>query len=173
MPDYSKGKIYKIQSHVGDKIYIGSTTKQYLSQRLVQHRTRYKIWKNGKTDKTRSFELFEEYGIDNCEIILIENFPCESKDQLNAREAHYIKSLSCVNKIIPLRTTKEYLEDNKLTIAEKKKEYYEKHKEYFINHANEKIDCECGGRYSRCHKSHHFKTTKHQDYIKNNKVIEV
>jgi hypothetical protein len=61
MPDYSKGKIYKIQSHLGDKIYIGSTTKQYLSQRMVQHKGDYKCWKNGKLNKTFSFELFDEY----------------------------------------------------------------------------------------------------------------
>ena len=30
MTDYSKTKIYKIESHLGDKIYIGSTCKQYL-----------------------------------------------------------------------------------------------------------------------------------------------
>ena len=32
MPNYSLTKIYKIESHLGDKIYIGSTSKQYLSQ---------------------------------------------------------------------------------------------------------------------------------------------
>ena len=29
--DYQKTKIYKIESHLGDKIYVGSTAKEYLS----------------------------------------------------------------------------------------------------------------------------------------------
>ena len=31
---YNNGKIYKIESNLGNKIYIGSTTKDYLSQRM-------------------------------------------------------------------------------------------------------------------------------------------
>ncbi len=48
MVNYENGKIYKIESHLGDKLYIGSTTKQYLSQRMDKHRTDYKQWLNGK-----------------------------------------------------------------------------------------------------------------------------
>lgn len=33
MVNYGKTKIYKIWSPKGDNIYIGSTTKEYLSQR--------------------------------------------------------------------------------------------------------------------------------------------
>ena len=39
--DYSKGKIYKIEpivEHEPTEIYIGSTTKEYLSQRMVTHK---------------------------------------------------------------------------------------------------------------------------------------
>jgi hypothetical protein len=60
MTDYTKTKIYKIESHLGDKIYIGSTTKEYLSQRMDSHRGNYKVWKDGKINKTTSFELFDE-----------------------------------------------------------------------------------------------------------------
>ena len=69
MVNYSNGKIYKIESHLGDKIYIGSTTKEYLSQRMDNHRGHYKVWKNGQGNKTTSFELFDEYGIENCKIV--------------------------------------------------------------------------------------------------------
>ena len=48
MTDYQKTKIYKIESHLGDKIYVGSTAKEYLSQRFQQHKNHYKHWKNGK-----------------------------------------------------------------------------------------------------------------------------
>ena len=67
--NYQNGKIYKIQSHVGDKIYIGSTTKQYLSQRMDRHRNKYKGWKKGKERLTNSFLLFDEYGLEICEVV--------------------------------------------------------------------------------------------------------
>ena len=63
MTDYSKTKIYKIESTLGDKVYVGSTCKQYLSQRFQQHKHNYKYWKDGKYNKTTSFDLFDLYVI--------------------------------------------------------------------------------------------------------------
>jgi len=107
MTDYTKTKIYKIESHLGNKIYVGSTAKFYLSQRLQQHKNDYKCWKNGKRGKITSFELFDEYGPENCQIVLIEEYSCSSKDAKNAREGHYIKELDCVNKLIMGRSIEE------------------------------------------------------------------
>ena len=84
--NYENGKIYKIESALGDKVYIGSTTKQYLSQRMDKHRSCYKN-KDSQKGKCTSFKLFDEYGVDNCNILLIEKFSCSSKDELVAREA--------------------------------------------------------------------------------------
>ena len=45
--DYSQGKIYKIEptcDHEVRDIYIGSTTKQYLSQQMTNHRKQYLQW---------------------------------------------------------------------------------------------------------------------------------
>lgn len=100
MVNYSNGKIYKIVPTNGDNIcYIGSTTKQYLSQRMDSHRACYRKWeKNKDKNLTTSVELFEKYGIENCKIVLIENFPCNSKDELEKREGEYIKTLNCINK---------------------------------------------------------------------------
>ena len=67
--NYKNGKIYKIEprgDHSEGDIYIGSTTKQYLSQRMVQHRGDYMRFKNGTHNKTNSFDLFDKYGVDNC-----------------------------------------------------------------------------------------------------------
>jgi len=123
MTDYSKTKIYKIESTLGDKVYVGSTCKLYLSQRFQQHKNDFKRWKDGKRNKTTSFDLFDEYGQESCNIILLESYPCSTKDEKNAREAHYIKELNCVNKIIPGRTRKEYRVDNKEKIQIKDKNY--------------------------------------------------
>ena len=60
---YNQSKIYKIEpitEHEEHEIYIGSTTKKYLSQRIQQHKNSYKQWKLGKIGKINSFELFEQ-----------------------------------------------------------------------------------------------------------------
>ncbi len=65
MVNYSNTKIYKILSTQGPHIYachIGSTTKEYLSQRMDEHR---RSFKNGKR-VTNSTLIFEEYGIEHC-----------------------------------------------------------------------------------------------------------
>jgi hypothetical protein len=129
MTDYSKTKIYKIESHLGDKIYVGSTAKFYLSQRFQQHKSAYKQWKEGKGSNVTSYELFDEYGVENCCIVLIEECPCNNKDSKNARESHYIRELQCVNKCIPGRTDKQYYEDNKNKIKERDKQYRENNKD--------------------------------------------
>jgi hypothetical protein len=134
--DYSKTKIYKIYSHLGDKIYIGSTTKDRLCDRMTKHRSGYKIWKNGTGYPIRSYDLFDLYGIENCKIELIEAKECINKDEKNKLEGGYIRTLECVNKNIPDRTSKEYYQDNKDEILIKCKKNYEKNKEKIKERVN-------------------------------------
>ena len=139
MVNYSNTKIYKIWSPQGANIYIGSTTKKYLSQRMDSHRHDYK---SETVVKTTSKLIFEEYGVENCFIELIEAKDCKDSHESSQLEGHYIRTMDCVNKNIPGRTMKEYRETNKETIKEyrdinknKMKEYQainkEKLKEYF------------------------------------------
>ena len=126
MVNYSNGKIYKIEpitEHDEGDIYIGSTTKQYLSQRMDKHRSSYKGWKINKTKKMMSYDLFDKYDVNNCQIVLLEIVNANSKDELQAREKHYIKLLNCVNKYVPMRTKQEYKDDNKVKILEYQKQY--------------------------------------------------
>ena len=175
MVNYSNGKIYKIEpivEHEEGDIYIGSTTKLYLSQRMDSHRSCYKQWKNGVQRYTSSHLLFEKYGIENCNIFLIESVNANSKDELHAREKHYIKSLKCVNKVIPSRTNKEYRNDNKEEIKIRDKKYREANLDKIHAFKNKKTDCPCGGSYTHCHKALHLRTIKHQNYIKSLDDIE-
>jgi len=192
MPDYQNGKIYKIEalnSEDGD-IYIGSTTKNTLAERMTRHRSHYKGWKKGEKNNLSCFKIFDKYGIENCFIYLIESFPCNSKDELNAREGHYIKTLTCVNRCIAGQTRKEYrkihmphllqkqrenyddeakakkkayVEAHKEEIALKKKEFTEKNHEKIY----EKHICNCGGSYSNNSRGHHLKTGLHKNYLVN------
>ena len=187
MVNYNNGKIYKIVADNGDEgdVYIGSTTKQRLCDRMCEHRCHFKRWKEGKQERITSCDIFGKYGIENCNIVLLELVNCNSKDELTARERFWIESTICVNKQIPTRTKKEYYETNKEKINEQRIvqcKYYremnkeiikqcrdenkETKKEYDIQRSFKLLNCECGSICSYAHKSNHFKTQKHQDYLK-------
>ena len=78
---------------------------------MTTHRSNYKHWKKGKYNHTTSFNnnQFEKYDIGNCRIYLIESYPCETRDQLRAREGHFIMTLKCVNKCVPMKNLETYI----------------------------------------------------------------
>jgi hypothetical protein len=163
MTKYDNGKIYKIEpicDHDENEIYIGSTTHKYLSERMTKHRYEYKN-RNNNGNQYTCFIIFDKYGIENCEIILIENVKCKTKDELHSREKHFIKTMECVNKCVPLRSKEEYYQDNKNKIKENVKMYYLANEQKF----KEKHDCECGGHYTTDSKRQHVKRKKHLQYI--------
>ena len=138
--DYSKGKIYQIISNDGKLCYVGSTTKDYLSQRFFVHKKCYLTWKNGtKSSYLTSYEIFDKYGVDNCTIELLEDYPCDNVNQLNAKEGEYIRAKKqqggCVNKQIMGRLVEEYQKEYR----EKNKEELSK-KKLFIGKKQKKID---------------------------------
>lgn len=137
MVNYQLGKVYKI---VGNGlIYVGSTTKKYLCQRLVGHRCFYRGYIDKKSTKyCSSYECLSD---ENYYIELLELCPCSSKDELHSRERKWIELLDCVNKVIPTRTYEEYYKDNRDKIKEQQKEYRQlnkdKIKEYYQANKNE------------------------------------
>ena len=181
MVNYGKSKIYKIQKIGGDsEIYIGSTTKDYLSQRMDKHRGNYKCWQRDGKHFINAFRLFDLYGIENCEIILLENVNCNSKDELRAREGFHIQNNICVNKNIAGRSRQEsikyYRDNNKENIKENMKLYYETNKETIKEKVNkyqqlnkqkiklyrtETYICDCGCEIKRPNKIRHEKSNKH------------
>ena len=162
MVNYANGKIYKIECLTTGLIYIGSTTKDRLSQRLVQHRCDYKKYKDGNYYFVTSFKVLEN---DNYIIGLLESVNCNTKDELLAREGHYIKTLDCVNKHKMGRTKKEYYQDNKEHFLEKQNLYHEANKEKINEMKRTKHVCECGSNYTNASKPQHLKSIKHQNYI--------
>ena len=162
--NYQQTKIYRIESHLGNKIYIGSTTKKYLSDRMGLHRAQYDLWKRTKHGRCTAFGLFDEYGIENCKMVLIESCPCNSKDEKNAKEAQYIRQLDCVNKNIPGRTGQEYYHENKERLNEQHKKWKVKNDEKIKSERLTAHECECGGRYKLQHKAQHKKTLLHVAY---------
>ena len=121
MPDYSNGKIYKIVCNITGEQYIGGTI-QKLSQRLTQHVASSK--KTCRLCKSRDIILRGDY-----QIVLIENYSCNNKEELERKEREHIESNICVNKYIPTRTDKEWRDTNKEILSIKSKEYREERKE--------------------------------------------
>ena len=126
---YQKGKIYKITDIAYNKCYIGSTTES-LSLRMARHRSKFKEFLRGdKVSHIRSYDLFNEYGVENCKIELIEYYKCDTSAELRKREGEHIKNTECVNKRVEGRTNKEYKQDNKDKIREYDREYKEQNKD--------------------------------------------
>ncbi len=112
MPDYSKGKIYKIVSNCTNKIYIGSTTLDRLSTRLALHRHHGKNLIKYKNITSRKIL---KYG--DAKIILLEKYPCETRDELMAREQYWMDKYKHlhVNKLnsVPVKENSiKYRENN-------------------------------------------------------------
>ena len=125
MPDYSKGKIYKLVNDSLGLTYIGSTT-QSLSVRKAGHTCASRWYSKGKGNFMTSFKLFDSGVVD---IVLIETCCCSSKEELHSRERYWIENMECVNKCVPCRTLTEYREAHKDVIKAQKKKYRESHKD--------------------------------------------
>jgi hypothetical protein len=183
---YEKGKIYKIVDRGYNLCYYGSTCQE-LSNRMAGHRSDYAIHARTKAPMSTAMQIFEEYGVENCKIELVELYPCASKAELNAKEGEYIKNNPCVNKCVPggrmsrhdygkqyYQAHKEqareynakYREEHLDELKEKQKEYRERNHERRRASQKEQFICEaCGGRYQRNDRAKHFRSIKHQAAI--------
>ena len=181
MPDYQNRKIYKLWSPQGkeDEIYIGSTCDE-----LYKRKSAHKCLKD-----CQSKILFQKYT--DVRIEVIEEYPCNNKQELQKKEGEYIRNNKCLNKNIPDRTKQEYRENNKEKIIERRREYNEqnkekiaeynkeynennkeaiaeKSKEYYQNNSvaiaerrKEKVTCECGCIIRKSDLARHKQTNKH------------
>src|SRR3990167_8898674 len=125
MVNYSNSKIYTIRSYSTDMVYIGSTT-QSLSVRMAEHRCDYKRYLAGKFNNVTSFEIVK---FDDAYIELLEDYPCNSTEQLHKREGELIRNTKCVNKNIAGQGKKEYWEAHTEQKKAYDKQYYNDHRE--------------------------------------------
>jgi len=134
MTFYDKSIIYKIKHNLdydNTNIYIGSTSN--FKQRKYNHKiTCY-------NEKKRQYNIpvyqyiRDHGGWESWVMIPIEEYPCNSKNELLIRERYYIDLLRpTLNIQLPGRTDKEWYEDNKEKIAEKAKKYRNANKEQIL-----------------------------------------
>ena len=172
MVNYNNSKIYKIEDLNGEMCYIGSTTKDRLCQRMSGHRASYIHWQNGKRSKCTVFDIFDKYGIDNCHIVLLASYPCNSKDKLTSKEGGYITATQCINKRIEGRSHAQYVLDNSVKIKARDSAYRDKHRSELNEWKKVSIKCSCGISYTQSHKTRHFQTKAHIKYIAENQPGE-
>ena len=120
---YGRGKIYTIRSHQTELFYIGSTTNT-LVKRFSNHKAEFK--RDTLSSTSKDILKFEDAYIE-----LLEDYPCENKNQLNRREGERIREFrdSCVNIGIAGRTKKEYYTENKERENERSRLYKSENKE--------------------------------------------
>jgi hypothetical protein len=92
-------------------------------------------------------------------IILVETYPCNSKDELLARERYWSDKIVCVNKC------KAGLY-NELGHVQYHRQYDKQYRDSNKAKRSELYPCECGGCYTYTHKSQHMNTTRHMEYEK-------
>ena len=118
---------------------------------------------NGTSNYVSSFDILQNEDYD---IVLIESYPCNSKDELHARERYWTNNIDCINKI------KGQGMLNELGRKGYDKQYRETNKEVINTKKNEKHVCICGGKYTHVHKQRHIRSVKHQQYLKYKTIID-
>lgn len=168
MPNYANSKIYKLtgtNSEGNLLTYYGSTTNHYLTSRLSQHKYDSRIGKYISSTQVVNCE--------DCQITLIELYPCSCKDELVARERFYIESNTCVNKNIAGRSIKESHKNWRLKNCQHINEYRknwtitnpEYYKNWNINNSEYKKNWRIANRQ---HINDYNKKWKQNKLLKNN-----
>ena len=153
--DYKNGKIYQILNNINDEVYVGSTV-QPLSKRMYDHRM------GCKYQNCNFYKMMKEIGPDKFYIELIELYPCNSKEELTAREGYFIRERGTLNVAIIGRTPKQWSEDNKEHLKQYKHNYYEKNMEHLSK--QHKQYNENNKEHLKQHKKQYYETNK--EYFK-------
>ena len=113
---YKRGQVYTIRCRYDNElIYVGSTINP-LSKRMYSHRG------DGLTRCSNLYKLVAN-DWDSWYIELYENYPCNSKQELEKREGEVIREIATINNRIEGRTAKERYKDNHDKILEERKVY--------------------------------------------------
>ena len=137
--DFQKGKIYLIGNYLDKDIYVGHTTQE-LKRRFQKHKDSIKI---EKVKHRKLYAKMLELGVEHFYIEEIEKCPCNSLDELEKRERHYILERQPVLNIqIPQRTMEEWRQDKNehLQEYERQRHLNNPRKEYKQQYSEENRD---------------------------------
>ncbi len=129
--DYANSSIYKLCCRDTDitDCYVGSTTN--FRTRKSQHKSSCNKENNSRIYNLKVYQFIREHGgWDNFDMVLVEKVNVNDGNELKKEERKWIEQLnSTLNCQLPTRTRKEWCEDNKDKITERKKIYHEKNKD--------------------------------------------
>ena len=143
--NYENGLIYKIvcnDFNVTD-CYVGSTTN------LIKRRQQHKKICNNPATKNNNWYVYkfirENGGWANWDLVIIEDFPCNTKHELYTRERFHIENLhDTLNKHVPSRTQKEYDKEYYRDNLEHIREYQKKYNKCNSEHSKKKYKDNAG-----------------------------
>lgn len=159
---YHRGKIYKLVCNVTGDVYYGSTVEKTLARRLSGHIRDYKSYLKGNHAYVTSFSIIEKGDYD---IVLVEKYNCETKDDLRKRERHYVEDNVCINKQIPNKF-------NSVGFKKYHENYRIENKDRLNRLRKKPCKCVCGHIYSNRNKSRHFRSKiHHKDLLK--KIVDI
>jgi len=171
--DYSKTNIYKIVCNdlTIKECYVGHTIN--MTERKCCHKTRC----NNEKDKRYNFKIYqiirENGGWDNWNMVLVEKFPCNNRQEACKREREIFEELDAkMNTNRPYATQedrkkerKEYYQEHKAGLKQYIKQYHQEHKAEINKNRKEKlkekIECKyCAKRLTKGSMSSHHKICK-------------
>jgi len=162
---YSKSVIYKIICNT-DKtlIYIGSSCS--FTTRKSQHKS---VCYN-PNDKNYNLPLYkmirDNGGWDNFRMVIVEEYPCETKLQLHIREEQLrVEYNANMNAYSAYTNRKEYDIEYRKNNKEKKNEYNKEHYKNTKEKILEKLTCECGCVIVKQKMNRHLQSDKHKKLI--------
>ena len=191
---YSNTVIYKIvcDDENVDYIYVGSTTN--FTKRKCAHKSHCNNINGKEYNQKKYVQIRENGGWESFRMIEVEKYQCNDKREAEKREEEVrlelkanMNSIRCyiteeekkVRNAINKKAYKEanieinkqreqlYRDNNKDLIKISNKNYREANDARIKAFKNVKHNCECGGKYTHCHKALHLRSIRHQKYIEN------
>ncbi len=192
--DWSNTVLYLLRSNnplINDE-YVGKSGDFH--KRKISHKTKCNNNKNSseKQYHRKVYKFIRENGgYDDWHFEILETANLEDEDEAAILERDWIEKLEpTLNIQLPAQTPEEKAENyrerkrirqrKQMEDPEFRKKKYETNKKRIEDpevkkkdaaKQKEKITCVCGVIHSRGHKSHHIKTEKHKEYLKNNPVV--
>ena len=110
---YKKAKIYKIVNTINNECFIGGTCED-LNKKFNNYKILVNDWliKTNNQNSENSYNLFRlrttcnvvlydsmfnKYGLNNCKIVLLENYSCDNLLELKLRVKYYTDTYDCLN----------------------------------------------------------------------------
>ena len=171
--DHTKSVVYRfVYNHI--TYYVGSTTN--FTNRKSTHKCNCYNEKNEEKYNLPIYKFIRETGgwTDDWNMILVQSYPeCKSSIELRMYEQEHLDlyrpDLNVNRAFVSKEDKREIINDNNRNFRLNNPEY---NKEYQIVNRNlihakhkEKFTCQCGGKFTYCHKSEHNKSKKHQKYL--------